>query len=186
MSKSKKRRKRRRKRRAPIARREPAPATGYVTINGVRSPSRVTISRTDGNAERIRGLADALAITTTIRSDEPEPLLLDLAWLAVVTPSLDADDALEVLADALLERGLLREPDPPIESVLTLIGESGGLIPSVREQAWTWAREHTMPPLLERLRRLASPSPTIADLFLERDASARDFWLSIREREPPP
>ncbi len=58
--------------------------------------------------------------------------LAELACRALTTPSLDAQAALDVLVDALLERGIVREPERDIATNSVLV------------QAWAWAGEHAV------------------------------------------
>lgn len=113
---------------------------------------------------------------------EPDPLD-DLAWRVVATPSLDAQPALAVLADALLERGVIHAPaaEPEdLERALASddIASTTAATPSVTVQAWTWATERASPPPIERMlaliRNLAPGLEQSGGLGL--DAAARALF----------
>lgn len=142
-----------------------------VTIDGKAFASEeITISGVD--AKRFQP-GDKLAISDSRRTYEatvtlnvPDEDELDaLAWRAIATPALEASGVLDVLADALLERGTIidvledREPDPN-----DYHGEWAGTyarVRSVREQAWDWARERAQPPLLDRIRAVLDSAATV-------------------------
>lgn len=93
-----------------------------------------------------------------------------LAWLAVVTPSVAAPEAFDVVVDALLERGLISPPPTPEEAAEAMLRalESGEIVSTVAApkpllvQAWDWVTEATALPLLERLlNEMRSVAPTI-------------------------
>ena len=63
----------------------------------------------------------------------------ELAWRATVTPSSSAHDAFLVLVDALLEQGIISDPNP---NSLELVNRSG-VGYDILGQAWAWVRGRT-------------------------------------------
>jgi hypothetical protein len=122
---------------------------GGLVLPGTMMVEAVERSRTrDPVMRAAKGTYD-VNLDMTLPKRAPDPLD-DLAWQAVATPSLDASAALDVLADALLERGTISAPladTPRVYAVRTADGAldepmTNALRPkSVREQAWAWAKE---------------------------------------------
>ncbi len=83
-----------------------------------------------------------------------------LAWSAVATPSLDAPGSLDVLVDALLERGVIHEPWKA----------EAGLSREVRRRAGRRARGYLLLQAWEWAKRAAIVAPLVAALeAIERD-----------------
>lgn len=94
--------------------------------------------------------------------------LEDLARSAVVTPSTAAVEAFAVLVDALLERGIIKPPPTPAESIAMFEADcarTGGFYVThaapkpLLDQAWEWAFEATALPLWERMRQVLLTTP---------------------------
>lgn len=68
-----------------------------------------------------------------------------LAWEAVVTPSLDAYPALEVLTDLLLEQGKIKPPWTPSKRSPSDRDRRRSRQHTLRS-AWEWAKERTKAP----------------------------------------
>jgi hypothetical protein len=118
----------------------------------------------------------------------------EMAWRAIATPSAEASEVLDVLADALLERGSIRqvyedtEEIPARDTFAEWMGMSARAR-SVREQAWEWAYERTQPPLIDRLRaivRQLSPA-TVSDSTLEvaQPAETAEWYVAVRAAPLP-
>ena len=106
-----------------------------ITLNGVPSPGRARIESIDPPWLR----------TSPQRDPRPSPPddLVELAQRAVVTPSLDAEAALAVLQDALLELGLIRElPAQDVRNEAGVLLMRLNELPAL-EHAWAWAQEVT-------------------------------------------
>lgn len=76
-----------------------------------------------------------------------------LAWEAVVTPSLGAHAALDVLADALLERGAIREPWKPVKR--------SGLATKTAARSAKRSRRYVLGAAFEWAKRAVLPRVTV-------------------------
>lgn len=75
----------------------------------------------------------------TLMSDDDALTLTKLAWMAVCTPSLEAQDMLLVLVDALLEKEIIQPRNPP-EGSRAFPGNMAALGQQwLLKQAWHWA-----------------------------------------------
>ncbi len=93
-------------------------------------------------------------LDSTVRVDEID--LIPIARVAVATPLVEAESALNFLADMLLLRGKIREY--PEEVAVEGSGFCGNYSrpPTPLEQARQWALTKTAPSVLDRLRALAA------------------------------
>jgi hypothetical protein len=97
-----------------------------ITFGGVELPdARVTVERWSAPEPLPRPPSGAYDVTVEMTLEDPtKHELAELAARAVETPSLSARAALDVLADALIERGLVTDPS----------------------EAWAWAVAHASDP----------------------------------------
>jgi hypothetical protein len=153
----------------------------WVTINGItHRPLRPLQA---WPAAELEGPPDLrpYEVTATMQIVDHHTDLDALAWRAVVTPSTEAPDALAILADALLERGVIAEvPETTVEDLESLV-VAGRVIGTtarsltVLEQAWEWAKDRAGPPFFERMlnaiRGVAPSVETATGAALDRYAS---------------
>lgn len=102
--------------------------------------------------------------------------LHELALRAVVTPSLEASDCLDVLTDALLERGLIKPRQPRMGKLVPGSSRHRKALSKAvswrRMAAWWWARDATNTPLERFFAPGFQPAPwqTYSNLIADAEA----------------